>query len=105
MTGRGAANSMTRLTAMLAAGFFLTCIALTVFARFDHQDKSILDTIGKSTATAPVTAPATGATAPASGASQPATGTAPATDPAAAKQALPSLEPILPTDPGTTPKP
>ena len=33
MSGRGAANLMTRTTAILAAAFFLTSIALTILAR------------------------------------------------------------------------
>lgn len=102
MSGRGAANSMTRLTAMLAIGFFVSCILLTVLARFDHQSRSIIDTLGKPAATAP--APAS---APASGAA-----TAPATAPASAPASgstgpakFDDLQPILPADPGTAPKP
>ncbi|TNE41936.1 MAG: preprotein translocase subunit SecG [Alphaproteobacteria bacterium] len=46
MTGRGAANLLTRTTAFLAAGFFVTSIILTVLARtqddgalqFDEND-------------------------------------------------------------------
>ncbi len=33
MTGRGAANALTRTTAVLALGFFLTSILLTIVAR------------------------------------------------------------------------
>src|SRR5450631_2738286 len=53
MTGRGTANALTRLTAMLAVGFFVTSIALTLIARYDHQSRSIIDTIGKPAVTSP----------------------------------------------------
>jgi len=103
MSGRGTANALTRATAMLAAGFFVTCILLTLLARFDeHQGKSLIDTVGKPATTAPATpAPAT---APA---------TAPTPQPAAtgagnpvesSKNGLPDLAPILPLDPGSAPK-
>jgi len=103
MSGRGAANSMTRLTAMLAIGFFASCILLTVLARFDRQSRSIIDTIGKPAATAP--APAS---TPASGAASGAASTAPASAPASGSTGstkFDDLQPILPADPGTAPKP
>jgi preprotein translocase subunit SecG len=43
MTGRGAANLLTRVTAFLAAGFFATSIILTVIARSTVTAPSILD--------------------------------------------------------------
>jgi preprotein translocase subunit SecG len=43
MTGRGAANLLTRVTAFLAAGFFATSIVLTVIARNTVTAPSILD--------------------------------------------------------------
>ncbi|MFZ5834821.1 MAG: preprotein translocase subunit SecG [Pseudomonadota bacterium] len=43
MTGRGAANLLTRSTAVLAAGFFVTSIILTVLARDTVTAPSILD--------------------------------------------------------------
>ncbi len=76
MTGRGTANALTRLTALLALGFFITSIGLTLLARFEHKGGSILDTIGKPAATAPVVPGTPATTAPATTA--PAT-TAPAT--------------------------
>jgi preprotein translocase subunit SecG len=43
MTGRGAANLLTRMTAILAAAFFCTSILLTVLARQGSAPTSILD--------------------------------------------------------------
>ena len=43
MTGRGAANLLTRVTAILAAGFFATSIVLTIVARNTVTAPSILD--------------------------------------------------------------
>ena len=43
MTGRGAANALTRATAILAVGFFTTSIILTVLARGTVEAPSILD--------------------------------------------------------------
>ena len=44
-SGRSAANAMTRTTAILAAGFFLTSIALTVLARTSTTSSSKIDAI------------------------------------------------------------
>ena len=63
MTGRGAANALTRLTAYLAAGFFTTSIALALLANHLNHEKSILE------------APASSVSTPAA----PASGDAPAT--------------------------
>lgn len=43
MTGRGAANLLTRATAVLAAAFFATSIALTVIARHGTPQGSAID--------------------------------------------------------------
>ena len=43
MTGRGQANALTRATAILAALFFLTSLALTVMATLNRAPKSIFD--------------------------------------------------------------
>jgi preprotein translocase subunit SecG len=97
MSGRGTANALTRLTAMLAAGFFVTCILLTLLARFDHQTRSIIDTIGKPAASVPAPASTTGATG---STATTAPGTAPAapnTDTtSAAKSKFQDLQPIIP---------
>ena len=56
MTGRGAANALTRLTTYLAAGFFATSIALALLANHLNQERSILET--PTTTSAPAGAPA-----------------------------------------------
>lgn len=40
---RGAADTLTRTTAVLAALFFLTCLALNLLALHGRNEKSILD--------------------------------------------------------------
>ena len=57
LTGRGTANLLTRTTAILAAGFMLTSITLTILAG-GGQPRSILDSL-------PSDAPASSAPAPA----------------------------------------
>jgi preprotein translocase subunit SecG len=42
LTGRGTANVLTRTTALLAAGFFLTSLALSWFAGLDRKPASII---------------------------------------------------------------
>ena len=44
MSGRGAANILTRLTTILGIGFFLTSIALTLLARYG-EERPLLDAI------------------------------------------------------------
>jgi preprotein translocase subunit SecG len=92
MTARGAANALTRTTAILAALFFATSLVLSILARYGEKPtdildqappaqngapansgKGILDQLGGK----PATPPATGTQKPAGGA--PATSTAPAT--------------------------
>ena len=43
MTARGAANALTRATAMLAVAFFATSLALSLLARYGDQPLDILD--------------------------------------------------------------
>lgn len=43
MTARGAANALTRTTAILAAAFFATSLALSLLARYGEQPIDILD--------------------------------------------------------------
>lgn len=43
LTGRGQANALTRATAVLAALFFITSLALTIMANLNRAPKSILD--------------------------------------------------------------
>jgi len=51
MTGRGTANLLTRTTAILAGGFMLTSLALTILAAETRQPRSILEQV-------PITSPA-----------------------------------------------
>ena len=53
MTGRAAADLLTRTTAILAAGFFGTSLVLAIMAGHTGESKSILDS-----APAPISAPA-----------------------------------------------
>lgn len=43
MTARGAANALTRATAILAAAFFVTALGLSILARYGGQPGDILD--------------------------------------------------------------
>jgi preprotein translocase subunit SecG len=43
MSGRGTANVLTRATAFLAAGFFVTSLVLSILAGFDRKPKSIIN--------------------------------------------------------------
>ena len=43
MTARGAANALTRATAMLAVAFFATSLALSILARYGERPIDILD--------------------------------------------------------------
>ena len=53
MTGRGAANLLTRVTGFLAAGFFATSIVLTMLARETVTAPSILDSVPSAETPAP----------------------------------------------------
>jgi preprotein translocase subunit SecG len=66
MSSRGTANVLTRTTAILGTGFFLTSLVLAVLAS-RHSDKpaSIVDSV------APASAPASAPAAPASAGSNP----------------------------------
>lgn len=45
MTARGAANALTRATGILAAGFFATSLALSVYARYTDSTGDIVNRI------------------------------------------------------------
>ena len=61
---RGAADTLTRTTGILAVIFFLTCLALNLFALRGRDEKSILDTPSPATTlNAPLPKPATPAPA------------------------------------------
>ena len=57
MTARGTANLMTRVTTVLAAGFFTTSIILAIMAGAGNETVSIVDDVINSTP-APVSGPA-----------------------------------------------
>jgi preprotein translocase subunit SecG len=46
MTGRGTANVLSRTTAVLAAGFFVTSLALSWLASFERHPAAIINTGG-----------------------------------------------------------
>jgi preprotein translocase subunit SecG len=65
MTGRGAANFLTRVTAGLAAAFFVTSIVLTLLANHPEKPRSIFDTPAAPAAGKPPSAPKSDPAAPA----------------------------------------
>jgi preprotein translocase subunit SecG len=73
MSGRGQANFLTRLTAILAAGFFLTSLGLTLLAQHETRARSVFE---NPPATAPATSgvPTADGTKPAAPAGEPARG-------------------------------
>jgi len=54
---RGAADTLTRTTAILAVLFFLTCIGLNLLALHGRNEKSILDSPLPASGTAPLQRP------------------------------------------------
>lgn len=109
MTARGAANTLTRATAILAAAFFVTSLGLSLIARYGPQPLDILDRaqpagqsqggvldqLGGSDVPA---APAAGDVPAAPATSAPAE-SAPATPPAAVAPEAPAPEAPAPVDP------
>jgi preprotein translocase subunit SecG len=101
MTARGAANSLTRITAILAAAFFVTSLALSLLARYGDKPIDILnrppesgsttngggggvlDQLGGSTPAQPAPPATSGQPTPPSTADQPATPPASSETPAA----------------------
>ncbi len=57
MSVRGTANFLTRMTAILAALFMITCLALALLAKPSTAPKSIFDTPAPSSTSAPAPAP------------------------------------------------
>lgn len=115
MTARGAANALTRTTAILALAFFVTSLALSILARYGERPIDILDRVPAQTeqtpggagvldqlggdAGTPPAAPADNQTPPAAGTTAPAPAestTPPATDGASA----PAAEPQAPAGSG-----
>lgn len=60
MSARGQGNVLTRTTAILAAAFFATSIALTVLSRFTGSPGSIIDDVPVAPSTTTVPAPVGG---------------------------------------------
>ena len=54
ITGRAAANALTRITSLLAVAFFATSIVLTILARNKVEQPSILDSVPEVTEEAPL---------------------------------------------------
>ncbi len=94
MTARGASNALTRTTAILAAAFFATSLALSLLARYSAKPIDVLDKVEQG-ASGGVLDKLGGAGEPAAPA-QPAEPAAP-TDAAPAADAKPA-EPAAPTD-------
>ncbi len=46
LTGRGTANALSRTTAVLAAGFFVTSLALSWLASYEHRPVAVINTSG-----------------------------------------------------------
>jgi preprotein translocase subunit SecG len=58
MTGRGTANVLTRTTALLAVGFFITSLTLSWLAGLGRRPATLINTGAPATQEAPVGAPA-----------------------------------------------
>lgn len=57
MTGRAAANALTKLTWILAVAFISTSITMTIIAAKNAAGSSVLDRLGDAPVEQPVTAP------------------------------------------------
>ncbi|KQZ21769.1 preprotein translocase subunit SecG [Mesorhizobium sp. Root552] len=103
MTARGAANALTRATAILAAAFFATSLLLSILARYGDKPTDILDSAPATQGTTQgngVLDQLPGTTAPAAPSStNGAATTAPAEAPASGATTAPA------TDSATTPAP
>ncbi|MCV3208363.1 preprotein translocase subunit SecG [Mesorhizobium sp. YC-39] len=110
MTARGAANALTRATAILAAAFFATSLTLSIVARYGEKPIDILDRVpatdgaGKGVldqlpgTTAPT--PPSGTTAPTPPSGNDAAATPPASPPAAGSTTPPATNGVpLPVTP------
>ncbi|MDR3326453.1 MAG: preprotein translocase subunit SecG [Rhodospirillaceae bacterium] len=54
ITGRAAGNLLTRATAILAVGFFVTNLALALVAKIHNQPNSIMDNLSIKTSSDPI---------------------------------------------------
>lgn len=57
MSGRGAANALTRTTSILAAGFFATSLGLAIMAGTGQDDETLIDELTREDDPAAVGAP------------------------------------------------
>src|ERR1700720_4708788 len=53
LSSRGTANVLTRTTAILALGFFVTSLVLSILAGLDRKPRSIISNTGPAPASAP----------------------------------------------------
>ena len=67
LSSRGTANVLSRTTALLAAGFFVTSLALSWLAGYDRRPVSIINTSGEIPQSAPGGPPRTAPLNPGSG--------------------------------------
>ncbi|MGX5841068.1 preprotein translocase subunit SecG [Mesorhizobium sp. ArgA1] len=101
MTARGAANALTRATAILAAAFFVTSLTLSIVARYGEKPIDILDRVPAGNGVLnqlPGTTPPAGTTAPAAPSGNGAATTPPASAPATT---APATAPAPATPPAT----
>ena len=117
MTARGAANALTRATAILAAAFFITSLGLSILARYGAQpidildrvppagqEGGVLDQLGGSDVPAAPSADGT-ATPPADTAAPAAPDAAPASPPVAPSAAPATDAPVAPEAPAQPAEP
>jgi preprotein translocase subunit SecG len=104
MTARGAANALTRTTAILAAAFFATSLALALITRYGEQPIDILNRVPTEQGGAPAAPGAGGVLDQLGGNSDPA---APSDEAAPAQPAPPSGEaqPAAPSGEGAPAQP
>jgi preprotein translocase subunit SecG len=60
MSSRGTANLLTRTTAVLAVGFFLTSLFLSWYASYDRKPSSIINPASQSQPAGPASPPTSG---------------------------------------------
>ncbi len=100
MTARGAANVLTRATAILATGFFITSLALGILSRYSETPTDILNRIPTTTGSQPA-----GQQPPSSGGVLNQLGGASSTAPATPATPAPELTAPAPTAPVTPAQP
>ncbi|WP_027142645.1 preprotein translocase subunit SecG [Mesorhizobium sp. WSM3626] len=100
MTARGAANALTRATAILAAAFFVTSLTLSIIARYGEKPIDILDRVPTTSDGKGVLNQLPGKTMPAPAGN--ATPTPPSGNDAAAKPPAPATAPAAGSTPPAT---